>query len=662
MRRAVLTVCGICGAFDNAGGLEINRDRVKTATDTMVHRGPDDEGIYISPDRSVGLGIRRLSIVDLEGGRQPMSNLCCPRRDRADSSDEEHGAIWTVVNGEIYNHESLRQVLEARGHVYATRCDAESIVHGYEEWGEDVVEHLRGMFGFAIYDSQPRDGGPKLFLARDRLGIKPLYYSERNGRLIFGSEIKAVLAWPGVPREVDHLALSHYLTLSATPAPLTMFRDIRKLPPGCTLTRTADGRSKVRRYWDPVAEGNPACDASEPEIVERLREHLRESVKLRMMSDVPFGVFLSGGVDSSLNVALMSELMSRPVDTFSVAIRDDPASDELAEARRAAEQFGTNHHEVVISDRDFIEYLPDMVHHQDEPLADPVCVPLYFVSKLARDNGTKVIQVGEGADELFAGYGLYATMADFHRRMYSRFAALPRWVKRPVAALASRAVSTSRAEYLRRATAGQELFWSGASVFTAAQKDRMLRSQDGFSPNDTYGEVLAPMYSRIDSQNKRGSFLSRTILIELQHRLPELLLMRVDKMTMATSVEARVPYLDHELVEFALSIPTTLKYRRGRTKHILKEAARGILPDDIIDRPKTGFCGGARNMISGPVAEHACQIILGSQWLQTIVEKEPLQALLADVRRGRADNTAAVWALMNLAMWHRRMIEGVSQT
>ena len=231
------------------------------------------------------------------------------------------------------------------------------------------------------------------------------------------------------------------MTLSVTPAPLTMFRDIRKLPPGCTLTRSVDGHSEVRRYWDPVADDTRLCDASEPEIVERLRELLRESVRLRMMSDVPFGVLLSGGVDSSLNVALMSELMDRPVDTFSVAIRDDPLSDELANARQVAQRFGADHHEVVISSQDFIEYLPEMVHHQDEPLADPVCVPLYFVSKLAKDNGTTVLQVGEGADELFAGYTMYATMANFHRRLYRPFAAMPRWIKRTVAAVVPRSLS-----------------------------------------------------------------------------------------------------------------------------------------------------------------------------------------------------------------------------
>ncbi len=655
-------MCGICGVFDNSGGLEVTRQRVKAATDTMVHRGPDDEGAYVSPDRRVGLGIRRLSIVDLDGGRQPMSNMGCPRRIRSDSAHDEDGAIWTVFNGEIYNHESLRTELEARGHVYATRCDTESIVHGYEEWGEELVLHLRGMFGLAIYDSRTRGGGPKLFLARDRLGIKPLYYSERNGRLVFGSEIKAVLAWPGLPREVDYQALSHYLSLSVTPAPLTMFRDIRKLPPACTLTRSGDGRTELKRYWDPAVENGDTRDATETEIVERLRELLRDSVRLRMMSEVPFGVFLSGGLDSSLNVALMNEMMERPVDTYSVAIQDDPLSDELTEARRVAKHYGADHREVVISPSDFIEYLPEMVRHQDEPLADPVCVPLYFVSKLAKDSGTTVIQVGEGADELFAGYTMYASMADFHRRMYGPFSALPHWVKRPVAALAAPALSPSRSEYLRRATDGQELFWSGASAFTEGQKRRLLRSQNGSAHTDTYDDVVAPIYSRMDSRKNQNTFLDRTILIELQHRLPELLLMRVDKMTMATSVEARVPYLDHELVEFALGVPAGMKYRGGRTKHILREAARGIVPDDVIDRPKTGFCGSAGNMVTGAVAQYASDTIEGSDWLRSIADIEMIAPQLTASKAGRPESGKVVWNLMNLAMWHRQMIEGVANS
>ena len=656
-------MCGICGVFDMSGGAHVSGEPIKAMADTMVHRGPDDEGTYVSPDMRVGLGFRRLSIVDLLTGHQPMSNAACDRRGRSvhDLENGHEGTVWTVFNGEIYNHEELRRELEASGHTYSTRSDTESVIHGYEEWGQDVVLHLRGMFAFAIYDGRA-DGGrefsgrPKLFLARDRLGIKPLYYTEQAGRFLFASEVKAILAWPGVPREVDGEALHHYLTLSVAPAPLTMFEGIRKLAPGHTLTVYRDGAGESRQYWDPLSSKIDLDDQSEAELVERLREMLRESVNLRMMSDVPFGVFLSGGMDSSLNVALMSELMDRPVDTFSVAIQDDAASDERSSARRVARHFGANHQEVVITHQDFIDFLPQMAYHQDEPLADPVCVPLYFVSKLARENGTSVIQVGEGADELFAGYVDYARLTDFHRRLYRPFAALPAWAKRPVASLAPHLLSASRAEYVRRAAAGQELFWGGVTVFTEeAKRDLLLTGHDG-PPYDTYAGVVAPYYESYDSVRPGKPFLDRITYLELKHRLPELLLMRVDKMTMATSVEARVPYLDHELVEFAMAVPSSLKYRRGRTKHILKEAARGIVPDDIIDRPKTGFCGGASNIVSGPIVDYAEQAITTSEWMREVIDIEVVRALLAEHRSRLRNQGMAIWNLLNLAEWHRSWI------
>jgi asparagine synthase (glutamine-hydrolysing) len=298
-----------------------------------------------------------------------------------------------------------------------------------------------------------------------------------------------------------------------------------------------------------------------------------------------------------------------------------------------------------------------MVYHQDEPLADPVCVPLYYVSKLARDNGTIVIQVGEGADELFAGYTGYAVMADFHRRLYSPFAALPAWVKRPVAALAPYMLPARRAEYVQRAAANQELFWGGATVFSEEAKRRLLRNGRMNNDHDTYAEIVAGHYGRFDQVRPGSSFLDRIIYLELKHRLPELLLMRVDKMSMATSVEARVPYLDHELVRFALAIPSTLKYHHGRTKHILKEAARGILPNEVINRPKTGFCGGAGNMVTRPIVDHAEQVIANFDWLRGLINIEAIRPLLAEHRSGRADHGMAIWNLLNLAMWHRHWIQ-----
>ena len=632
----------------------MDESRLVTMANTMTHRGPDDLGTYVSPDRRIGLGFRRLSIVDLAGGHQPMSNESCPGKRGGGRTDGLSAAadVHVMLNGEIYNHRDLRRELEALGHVYRSRCDAEALVHGYEEWGDGVVERLRGMFAFAVYDH----GRRRLFLARDRLGVKPLYYRNAGGIFLFASEIKAILAWPGVEKAVDDEALYHYLTLMVTPAPSTMFRDIRKMPPGHTMSVDSDGRTVLRQYWDALPpEGLQT--ASEGEIVERLREMLRKSIELRMMSDVPFGVFLSGGLDSSLNVALMSELMDRPVDTFSVAISDDPLSDERSQARQVAAEFGADYHEVSVTPEQFVETMPHVVHHLDEPLADPVCVPLYHVSKLARENGTIVIQVGEGADELFAGYTGYGVMADFHRRMYAPFAALPGWLKRPVAMIAPSIMPERRAEYVRRAAAGEELFWGGAVAFPEQAKRRLLRNGVNGGSSDTYADVIAGHYSSIDGVRPRSAFLDRVIYLELKQRLPEFLLMRVDKMSMAASVEARVPYLDHELVQFALGISSSLKYRAGRAKHVLKEAARGILPDHVIDRPKTGFCGGARNMVSGPVLDYAERAMADSEWLREMVNFEVVENMVAEHRAGGRDNAAGIWSLLSVALWHRHWFE-----
>jgi asparagine synthase (glutamine-hydrolysing) len=648
-------MCGICGVFEMKGHANITEERLRAMADTMTHRGPDDWGTYLSPERRAGFGFRRLSIVDLSpDGHQPMSNLGCVTAGLGTANGSRAGAtVWVVFNGEIYNHLSLRQELERRGHIYHSRTDTEAIIHGYEEWGEEVVERLRGMFAFALYDRRTEE---RLFLARDRLGIKPLYYAEDAGVFLFASEIKALLQWRAAAVEVDEATLWHYLTISASPAPRTMFNGISKLRPGHTMTLYANGRSEMRQYWEALPEEGVA-GATETETVKRLREMLRESIRLRMMSDVPFGVFLSGGVDSSLNVALMSELMDRPVDTFSVAIQDDAASNELSQAKVVAHHYKANHHEVVITPQQFVETMPLVVHHQDEPLADPVCVPLYHVSKLARNSGTIVVQVGEGADELFAGYAGYAQMADFHRRVYEPFMSLPGWLKRPAAALAPVVLPHRRAEYVRRAAEGEELFWGGALTFTENEKERLVVNGSGDGHVSTYAHVIAQTYGVFDTLRPRSGFLDRIIYLELKHRLPELLLMRVDKMSMATSVEARVPYLDHELVQFALAIPASLKYHKGQSKYILKQAARGVVPDEVIDRPKIGFCGSARNMVSGPVLDYAERVLNESGWLPGVMNMDMVHGLLHEHRTGRADHGPAIWSLTNLELWHRCWIE-----
>ena len=327
-----------------------------------------------------------------------------------------------------------------------------------------------------------------------------------------------------------------------------------------------------------------------------------------------------------------------------------------------ARQFGANHHEMVLNPKQFVETLPLVVNHQDEPLADPVCVPIYHVSKLARDNGTVVVQVGEGADELFAGYAGYAQMVDFHRRAYRPFARLPGWIKTPVASLAPLVLPERRAEYVKRASAGEELFWGGAVVFTESEKKRLLVNGRFDGVSSTYVDVVSNLYKSYGKGGLNGDFLDRAIHIELQHRLPELLLMRVDKMSMAASVEARVPYLDHELVEFARSIPSSLKYKKGHTKYILKQAARGILPEEVINRKKLGFCGSARNMMTGPVLDYAIRVVQGSDWMHSLVNMSYVNTMFQEHKARRVDHGSAVWSLMNLALWHSQWVAGESVT
>jgi asparagine synthase (glutamine-hydrolysing) len=413
-------VCGICGIFNYADtNFELTAELIAHMRDAMIHRGPDDAGIYVSPDKKLGLGHRRLSIIDLSAmGRQPMCN--------------EDSSVWITYNGEIYNHQKLRKELEAKGHSYKSHTDTETILHLYEEKGRDCVLNLEGMFAFAIWDSKKK----RMLFARDRIGKKPLYYVIHDGQLIFASEIKAILKHPQIKADIDTTALYHYLTLYVTPAPMTLFKGINKLPPGYIMVCDKDGNIKQEQYWDAIV---PEQKEEYPEeyYIENIRNLLSESIEKRMMSDVPFGVFLSGGIDSSTNVALMARLMNRPVDTFSVGFKDRPDYNEFDYARQVAAEFKTNHHEVIIDYHDLMDYIPNLVYHQDEPLADWVCVPLYYVSKLARDNGTIVIQIGEGSDEIFFGYDGYMTYLNIYNNYWKPYMKMPGALRRAVYSLAS---------------------------------------------------------------------------------------------------------------------------------------------------------------------------------------------------------------------------------
>jgi len=659
-------MCGICGIYEYGPGQpRVDREIVTAMRDTMTHRGPDDAGVYINPDRRVGLGHRRLSIVDLSpAGHNPMSN--------------EDGRVWITFNGEIYNHESLRAGLVERGHVYRSRTDTETIVHLYEERGLDFVNEIEGDFAIALWDEQAR----RLVLARDRIGVNPLYYAVSGGRLLFASEVKALLAHPSISADIDEQALYHYLTFLTTPAPSTLFAGIHKLPAGCMLTCDARGEVRVTRYWDAIASDSEIArlkGLGEDELAEELRGLLGEAIEKRMMSDVPFGVFLSGGVDSTANVALMSRLMSRPVRTFTVGFSDTPEFNELEEARAAAREYGTDHHEILISQKDFLDFLPRLIFHQDEPIADPVCVPLYYVSKLAKETGTTVVQVGEGADELFCGYSDYTHYLKFYDRAWRHLIRLPESARRAAAATLRAAYGAGFValpprwskivpDLLRRLASGEELFWSGAFVFdethkqkllSPAMKRRLSAAVSGKAGEPSSHSVVLEDLNRLLAARPDADQLERMIYQDLKLRLAELLLMRVDKITMATSVEARVPFLDHRLVEFAMAVPRSMKYRNGETKYILKRALRGIVSENVLSRRKKGFGAPINDWMFGKLGGYVEDTLLNSSLnRRDIFDRAYLKELLGRHREGRVNYSFFLWSLFNLSLWYERWIEG----
>ena len=643
-------MCGICGVIAYTDGFDASQATVVAMRDTMVHRGPDDAGAdsWAAGDGRAALGHRRLSIVDLsQAGHNPLPN--------------EDGTVWITFNGEIYNHRALRAELEGKGHTYRSHTDTETILHLYEEEGPGCVERLHGMFAIAIWDSRRRE----LFLARDRLGVKPLYYTRPAGGFLFGSEIKALLAHPAVTADLDEEAFFHYLTFVATPAPLTMFKGIHKLAPGQRMTVRADGTMSSDVFWTPMSPtaAQDVAEMSEQEMQERVLSLLRGSIEKRMMADVPFGVFLSGGVDSSTNVALMSELMSDPVRTFSVAFNDQARYNELEYAREIAKRFATDHHEVIIDWDDLESFLPEMIYHQDEPIADWVCVPLYYVAKLARENGTIVVQVGEGSDELFHGYDLYINAARFQSRFWEPFQHVPAplrlGVGRAVTSL-TRRVGRGEVHALQvaEAAAGRLPFWGGAICYQGALKERVL-ARNGRTPPDSY-DVVQRFWEAAEHERPGADLLQKMTYLELKQRLAELLLMRVDKMTMATSVEARVPFLDHELVEFAMALPPRMKVRGGVGKYLLKKAVGGsLLPEHIVYRKKQGFGAPVAEWFQGELGRRAQEQIRRSSLRERgLLDYEEIDRMWDAHRRGRVNWAFHLWNIYNVSAWYDYWIAG----
>ncbi|HEY6212011.1 MAG TPA: asparagine synthase (glutamine-hydrolyzing) [Vicinamibacterales bacterium] len=621
-------MCGIAGFVESSAATRpLLADEQSTLIhrmcDVIRHRGPDDEGVYVEP--GVALGMRRLSIIDLSTGHQPIHN--------------EDRTIWIVFNGEIYNFPQLRRELEEAGHAFYTNTDTEAIVHAYEEWGLDAVRRLRGMFGFAIWDARSR----RLVIARDRIGIKPLHYAMVDGRLYFGSEIKSLLEAPDLPRDLDPDALDHYLSFLYTPPDGSIFHSVRKLPPGHVLA-WQDGRVDVQRYWQLPAE--ETFGGSEAEAVEALRATLADAVKSHLISDVPLGAFLSGGIDSSLVVGLMAESGGARVKTFSIGF-DEPEYDELEHARTVADHFGTDHHEFVVKP-DAVAILDRLIAHFDEPFADASAIPTWYVSEMARRHVTVVLS-GDGGDELFGGYDRYLP----HPRVVAFDKYSPRALRRVAAIAADRLPHGARGKnFLRHVGRGERGRYIDAIRFFGADEKPALLSPDLYAAmQGPDPEVrLAAHFDRF----ARLPWASQMMRFDAETYLPEDVLTKVDRMSMAHSIESRVPLLDNEVIAFAASLPASLKIRDGRRKHALKAVAATLLPKPILERKKQGFGVPLDVWFRGNLRELFADTLLSPASLQRGYFQAPFVTRIVDEHlSGRRDHTLRLWQLVVFERWHQ---------
>jgi asparagine synthase (glutamine-hydrolysing) len=619
-------MCGIAGIVRWDGGAVAEGD-VRAMCGAMVHRGPDDEGVYMGA--GVGLGMRRLSIIDLNQGHQPVSN--------------EDGTVWVVFNGEIYNYRELRRDLEGRGHRFRTSSDTETIVHLYEEAGEGCVEALRGMFALAVWDTVQR----RLLLARDRLGIKPLYYADHGSELIFASELKPILGLAQVDRTLNWQAVGHLFRFLATSPAQSVVDGVKKLEPAHVAVATP-GVLRIRRYWDVSFEANET--ASEDELLEELRSLIDESVALHQVSDVPVGAFLSGGIDSSAVVATMARMRSSPVKTFSVGFRDAGFS-ELEHARRVAALNGTEHFEQML-DGDLMPVVDALSRHLDEPFGDTSAIPTYLVSKLAAEH-VKVVLTGDGGDEVFAGYDKY--VKEGRERSYDR---LPLMFRRAAAAVGDALPEgTTGRRFLRHlGLDGPRRYLNAVAIFHGDEL-RQLFQPGAFaemSRHDPFAELVQQLSGKSD-------WISAVQYGDLQNYLPLDILTKVDRMTMAHSLEARPPLLDHKLVEFAATIPSRLRLRGTTTKYLFKEAVRPLLPADIIDRRKQGFVAPLARWFRGPLGVFARDVLLSDACRQRgLLNTAYIERLFEMHRRGR-DLDLQLWTTLSFELWCQRYLDGSRQ-
>jgi asparagine synthase (glutamine-hydrolysing) len=626
-------VCGIYGIFQLDGG-PADPALMPVMGHAIPHRGPDDEGHHV--DGPCAIGMRRLSIIDLAGGHQPLSN--------------GDGTLWLVCNGEIYNFRELRHELQALGHQFKTASDSEVILHSYAQYGEEFVHRLNGMFGFALWDVRHR----RLIVGRDRLGIKPIYLYRDARRIAFASEAKALLTLPGLSAEIDPAALHSYLNLGYVAAPLSIFRGISKLPPASMLF-VESGSVEERRYWR-ISEVMDR-EMAEGEWIERVRTRLDEAVRMQMVSDVPIGAFLSGGIDSSTVVGLMAAHSDQPIRTYAIGFKGTPADDyynELPYARRVADLFHTQHQEIVVRP-DVVSLLPRLLWHMDEPLSDTAFITTYLVSQFARRDVT-VILSGVGGDELFGGYRRY--LGNHYQGYFDR---MPGWARRVASAVGERLPSDRHSPLLNLSrlakgfleSAGkplEERYRAYVQVFPQEEAQRLLRFA---------GAVRPDMIEAAFSHARSGDSLNRMLAVDAETMLPDDLLMLTDKMSMATSLECRVPLLDHELVELAARMPEEVKIRGGRLKHAMKEAVSGLLPRDILERKKRGFGTPMGAWLKGELAPLVRGLLSDSiVKSRGLLQFPAVQELIASHEANRIDGTDRLMTLLNLEIWSRLYLDG----
>lgn len=635
-------MCGIVGVVsftENQSSKIISSEILQRMSDLVVHRGPDSDGQWISKDNFCGLGFRRLSIIDLStAGNQPMLTT--------------DGNLSIVFNGEIYNYLELRKELERKGHKFKSRTDTEVILYGYKEWSERVVERLSGMFAFAIWDEESRI----LFGARDRLGKKPLYYILANNYFVFASEIKSILAHPQVTKQINLDEIPNYLNFGTSSNRRTLFKNVFKIPPAHCFKLSLDGKFVLRRYWNPFAQVGKFEHITANEASQEIIRLLRLAIKDRMMSDVPFGVFLSGGIDSGLNVALMAELMDRPVDTFTVGFKELAKYNELEYANKIVDLFKTNHHEILIDHNDAFPILEKIVWFEDEPNADPVCIPLFFLSKLTRESGTIVVQVGEGSDEQFVGYPWLLRDYKFYHKIWKPFNYLPRFLKKSIYHI-SKQVFKPVGQYLpldfiRRSANDEEYYWSGISIFSPSEMD-ILSLRNGVLDISQPWEYVKILRNEAESLSDHFDFLQWVLFTEISQRLSELLLMRVDKIGMANSIEARVPFLDYRIVEFTMALPAKIKVPDSNTtKYILKKAVEKVLPREIVHRRKQGFWAPVNEWLRNPWFEYTKSKINNSNLFNALFDMNYVNQILVKHRKGAINRGFHIFTLLELAIWY----------